>query len=137
MKIFYSHHLYKYGTKIEEMEIRLIKKKFPDADIFNPSVDIAQNRPEEEIMKECLANVISSDILVFSSVSGLVGKGCFNEIAAARIAGVPVYMISGYDIIETEALRHEYTGSGNDREYAVVRPVTKKELEIEEAMLWR
>ena len=36
-KIYYAHHLWKYGTEIEQYEIYLIKNKFPASTIINPN----------------------------------------------------------------------------------------------------
>ena len=53
--IYYAHHQWKYGTKIEEYEISLIKRYFPHASIFNPSTDLnTKGMPEPAIMEECL-----------------------------------------------------------------------------------
>ena len=120
MKIFYSHHLYKYGTKIEEMEIRMIKEQFPDAEIFNPATDIDQNMPTENIMQECVKQVNSSDVVVFSTLSGLIGKGCFTEISEAFRAGIPLFVISGNSVVKVDNFSYHLTKSGNNREYAVV-----------------
>ena len=51
MKIYYAHHLWKYGTPIEDYEIECIKKKFEDAEIINPRTLLPQDKPESEIMQ--------------------------------------------------------------------------------------
>ena len=74
--IYYAHHQWKYGTKVEQYELDLIKRYFPHATIFNPSVDLKiKTTNEEYIMEECLAKVNESDIIVFSSMDALV-LGC-------------------------------------------------------------
>ena len=94
LHIYYAHHQWKYGTKIEEYELDLIKAYFPNAVIFNPSVDlyIAENT-EDEIMALCLSQVSLSDIVIFSSVDGLVGVGVFEEIRHAISNTIPVFYI--------------------------------------------
>lgn len=104
MKIYYAHHRWKYGTEIETYEQNLIKATFPEATVINPSKDIAaisywldkdqKYRPDDEfIMDQCLTEVASSDILVFSSVDGVIGRGVYEEILKAEILGKPVYYI--------------------------------------------
>ena len=84
--IYYAHHQWKYGTKIEKYELDLIKKYFPNATIFNPSTDliIQPGETEEDIMWQCLQTVRNSDILVFSSMDGVIGTGVYHEIAEAK-----------------------------------------------------
>lgn len=84
LKIYYAHHLWKYNTEIEEYELNLIRQTFPNATICNPSVDINQHQNESDIMKDCLEAVDDSDIVVFSSVSGVVGKGVYDEVTRAK-----------------------------------------------------
>lgn len=93
--IYYAHHQWKYGTKVEEYELDLIKRYFPKATIFNPSTDLVTPKEmgEEAIMMECLAVVNNSDILVFSSMDGVVGTGVFHEVREARKAGKLVFYI--------------------------------------------
>lgn len=90
MKIYYAHHIWKYGTKIEEYELNLIKKTFPNATIFNPSIDINQTGNEELIMKRCLDEVSKSDMVVFSSMNGCIGFGVFQEINCAYLNSIKV-----------------------------------------------
>lgn len=83
MKIYYAHHIWKYGTEIEKYELNLIKKIFPNSDIFNPSIDIDQTKSEDEIMEDCFDAVSESDIVIFSSMNGCIGRGVFREIRFA------------------------------------------------------
>ena len=46
MKIYYAHHVWKYGTPIEDYELECIKKKFDSAEIINPRTSLPQDRPE-------------------------------------------------------------------------------------------
>lgn len=86
--IYYAHHQWKYGTKIEEYELDLIKRYFPHAVIFNPATELkVDGRTEEDIMRECLEIVDKSDIVIFSAMDGMIGIGVFRELMAAREAG--------------------------------------------------
>ena len=69
--------------KIEEYELDLIKKTFPNAEIFNPSTDIDQTENEDVIMKRCLDEVCKSDMVVFSSMNGCIGFGVSQEVDCA------------------------------------------------------
>lgn len=93
--IYYAHHQWKYGTRIEQYELDLIKRYFPDATIFNPSTDLETDPSlgEEAIMEECLERVRNSDIVIFSSMDGVVGTGVYHEVQEARKNGKFVYYI--------------------------------------------
>lgn len=113
MRIYYAHHLWKYNTTIEQYEIDLIKKTFPEAKIVNPNTDIEQNREESEIMSDCIESVESCDALVFSSLDGVIGKGIFDEINNARevyyIHGNQVTSFrGGFDIIKDSTTKRLY-----------------------------
>ena len=84
--IYYAHHQWKYGTKIEEYELDLIKKNFPNAVIFNPATDLKFKDcgDEEIIMDECLNKVLESDIVIFSAMDGMIGIGVYKEVMAAK-----------------------------------------------------
>lgn len=108
LKIYYAHHQWKYGTKIEEYELDLIKAYFPNATIFNPSVSLNINgETEDEIMEFCLHQVGISDMVIFSSVDGLVGIGVFKEITHAKELNIPVYYI------DRDELRHDFDMMAN------------------------
>ena len=99
LKIYYAHHQWKYGTKIEEYELDLIKAYFPNAVIFNPSVDLnIDGKTEDDIMCICLDQVKISDMVIFSSMDGLVGIGVFKEVTHAKDLGMPVYYIYKDDV---------------------------------------
>lgn len=82
--IYYAHHQWKYGTKIEQYELDVIRRYFPKARICNPATDIDNaDRTEEDIMRDCLETVKNSDIIVFSAVDGCVGRGVYQEVTYA------------------------------------------------------
>lgn len=120
LNIYYAHHQWKYGTKIEEYELDLIKAYFPNATIFNPSVSLNINgETEDEIMEFCLHQVGISDMVIFSSVDGLVGIGVFKEITHAKELNIPVYYI------DRDELRYDFDMmanwlSNNDRTFGRV-----------------
>jgi hypothetical protein len=108
LNIYYAHHQWKYGTKIEEYELDLIKAYFPNATIFNPSVSLNINgETEDEIMEFCLHQVGISDMVIFSSVDGLVGIGVFKEITHAKELNIPVYYI------DRDELRYDFDMMAN------------------------
>lgn len=85
MKIYYAHHVWKYGTPIEDYEIDCIVNQFDDVEIINPRTTLQQNRPEHEILSAAYETITKCDALVFSTVSGMIGHGIFNEIAEPLI----------------------------------------------------
>ena len=120
LKIYYAHHQWKYGTKIEDYEMDIIKAYFPNAWIFNPSEGLStEGRTEEDIMKECLERVRRSDIVVFSSVDGVVGKGVYQEVKEAHINYKPVFYIHR-DRLYTNVVISKNINSISDRTYGLV-----------------
>lgn len=120
--IYYAHHQWKYNTKEEAYELDLIRRYFPNANIFNPATDLTtiESGDEEMIMEECLDVVKSSDILVFSSLDGCVGIGVFREVREALRKGKLVFYIS-HDKITTDFEVCERTESDRtDRLYGFV-----------------
>ena len=85
-KVYYAHHMWKYGTPIEEYELSLIRAYFKEWQGINPSTDIAQvdldkGRDGAAVMQDCLQTVAQCDALVFSSVNGVIGWGIYDEVA--------------------------------------------------------
>ena len=119
--IYYAHHQWKYGTKIEEYELDIIKKNFPNAVIFNPATDLEFKDcgNEEIIMDECLSKMMKSDIVIFSCMDGMIGIGVYKEIEMAKAAGKLVLCIS-QNILRTEFIICESPEFNSDRLYARV-----------------
>ena len=123
MKIYYAHHIWKYGTKIEEYELNFIKKIFPNAEIFNPSTDIDQTKSEDKIMKDCFNAVVNSDMVIFSSMNGCIGRGVFREIRFAYQNNIEVKYLFADRIQKYSKERFEQMSILNNesqRIYAVV-----------------
>lgn len=122
MKIYYAHHLWKYGTPIEDYEIECIKKKFEDAEIINPRTLLPQDKPESEIMQLAYDTIKGCDVLVFSTVSGMIGHGVFNEIAVAVNSGISIYQFEGNTCYEMKNVDlKDIVFQGDNRVYALVR----------------
>ena len=121
LKIYYAHHQWKYGTKIEEYELDLIKAYFPNAVIFNPAVDLnIDGKTEDEIMCICLDQVKISDMVIFSSIDGLVGIGVFKEVTHAKDLGMPVYYIAKDELRYDFDVTANWKSNGNDRTFGRV-----------------
>ena len=121
--IYYAHHRWKYGTQIEAYELDLIRRYFPTSTIFNPSEHLdVEGRSEEDIMKECLGHVRDSDIVIFSSMDGVIGKGVYEELQEAYITDKLVLYILWDHLIHAnfEILAMNDTSNG-DRTYALIR----------------
>ena len=103
-KVYYAHHQWKYNTPIEAYELDVIKNNFQGYDIFNPSIDLTfdkNNPPHDDIiMLECFNAIRECQYLVFTSLSGVIGKGVFKEIKYARSQKIPVYYLTNNEIIQ-------------------------------------
>lgn len=120
--IYYAHHQWKYGSQVEEYELDLIRRYFPNAKIFNPAVDLASTKEDGEdiIMKECLSTVENSDILVFSSVNETVGIGVYQEVMHAKNCDKIIFYICK-DTLTMDYQLTQRTDSGKtDRMFAFV-----------------
>lgn len=113
--VYYAHHQWKYGTKIEEYELGVIERYFPHACIFNPSTDPKSKDcgDEGQIMEECLDMVAESDIIVFSSMDDMIGKGVYEEIQVAKRAGKLILYLNRDELTTNYEIYNRY--SDNDR----------------------
>lgn len=127
-KIYYAHHLWKYNTPIEEYELSVIKRYFPYHIIINPNGYIEQGREESKIMENCLTCIESCDMLIFSSVNGVVGRGIYEEFKKASELELPIYYIMDDILYDARHYKFKLTNSGNNRLYAIVSTYTKGEI---------
>ncbi len=126
MKVYYAHHIWKYDTPIEEYELDCIKGCFEDAEIINPRTALPQGKSESEILKAAYEAIKDCDALVFSTVSGMIGHGVFNEIVVALNSGVELYQLEGNDCYKiSDADLKDIIFSGDNRVYALVRTPIK------------
>ena len=94
MLIYYAHSKLIYDTKREKEEIEIIQDAFTNSHIINPNGWIYNNKRESDIMEQCYIFVKQSDIIIFSSVDGFIGKGVYNEIQRAFWYDKDVYYLS-------------------------------------------
>lgn len=125
MKLYYAHHIWKYDTKIEDYEIEVVKSCFTDGvEIVNPKTAAEQNKDSKLIMEDCLRIIQRCDGLVFSSISGVVGKGVYREVEKALKDNKPIYYIF-YNTLHSEItmdnLKIINPDNPNNRVYAEVR----------------
>lgn len=92
-KLYYAHHMFKYNTDEEKQEIKLIEEKFPSFLIINPNGWICKNNSEQAIMNQCYHFVKMSDILVFSSLNTIIGRGVYEETKLALENNKDVYYL--------------------------------------------
>lgn len=120
--IYYAHHQWKYGTKIEQYELDLIRRYFPKARICNPATDIDNvDRTEEDIMRDCLETVKNSDIIVFSAVDGCIGRGVYQEVTYADKYDKIIFFINHDQLISVKGYSLKRVKSAHgDRIYAYV-----------------
>jgi len=125
MKIYYAHHIWKYGTSIEVFELSVIKNGFDFEDEFeivNPRDTLSQGISESEIMKQAFLVIDQCDALVFSTISGVVGHGVFNEVMYALNKGIQVFCLMGDDcyLVEDKEIFKDIIFKGDNRVYALV-----------------
>lgn len=120
MTIYYAHHRWKYNTDIENYEIGLIQKWLPPAQIINPNGHVNQNQSEEDAMRDCFEAIKASDVLVFSSVSGIVGRGVYDEVHFAKELHKTVLYINKNRLCYFKGTL-ERVLTETDRVYAVVK----------------
>lgn len=114
--------MWKYNTKIEEYELNLIRKIFHDVKIVNPNGDVAQNKSEKDIMSDCFNYVRNCDAIIFSSLSGIVGKGVVDEVTLAKNLNKKVYYIFNNGIKLVPYINFEVIkNSDSNRIYAIVK----------------
>lgn len=119
--IYYAHHQLKYGTKVERYEYDLIKRYFPNAKVFDPSTMInPEGLSEEAIMDICLRSVKDSDVVIFSSMDGCIGKGVYTEILKAESLGKLILYIY-QDQLHTDWSIMLNTNCTTDRIYAFIK----------------
>lgn len=121
MKIYYAHHLWKYGTEIEKYELEVIKSRFPDVAIINPATDVSQFGTSEEIMVKCFKAVKSCNSIVFSSVDGIIGKGVFDEVALGASLNKPIYYILNNQLLEFRGSLETILKGTSKRIFATVK----------------
>ncbi len=91
LKIYYSHAMVIYGTKLEEKEKLMIRKNFQEALIVDPG-SFQDNSEKQKIgMTYCLKLVEKCDILIFSKFMDKITAGVGLEINHAILKGIPVY----------------------------------------------
>ena len=105
--VYYAHHQWKYDTPIEQWELSLIEKKLSKYEVFNPSTQFifSPYMTEDEIMLECLDKVKECDALVFSSLSGVVGRGVYLEVLQALNTGKEVYYLKQDKLIRIKYIK--------------------------------
>ena len=120
--IYYAHHQYKYKSIEEAYELDLIRRYFPQAKIFNPSTDLKSNLLGDEtiIMRECLETVKTSDILIFSSMNGVVGTGVYHEVEEAQKANKIVFYIFHDQLYSDFTILERPKSQRTDRLYGTV-----------------
>jgi hypothetical protein len=122
-KIYYAHHLWKYNTMIEEYELSIIRRYYPQEEIkiINPNGYINQNNTEAQIMKDCFTAIEGCDIIIFSSINGVIGRGVYEEVQKGIKLGLKIYYIEN-DMLFTygENYEFQFLNQNNNRLYAIV-----------------
>ena len=122
--------MFKYNTKEEKQEIELIEKKFPNFLIINPNEWICQDNSEQAIMNQCCHFVKMSDVLVFSSLNTIIGRGAYEEVQLALEENKDVYYLldnNFYKINLKDFLKVNiiYNKTNDFRKYASMKDLEK------------
>lgn len=103
-ELYYAHHKFEYNTPIEQYELDLIKKTFPEYNIVNPNGGIKFRVKEHDgiRMEDCMDMIARQDVtgVAFSSLSGVVSKEVFQEVNHARKLNKKIFYI--HDNVITE-----------------------------------
>lgn len=126
-KIYYAHHQWKYGTKEETEELKVIKRNFEGL-IINPNGWIYENGDETYCMGQCFHFIKNiCDILVFTTlVDGTIGKGVHDEIKCALDNFKKVFYLNQDGIIvdfnmkDYEDIEVIVKETGTNRRYAKI-----------------
>lgn len=96
-RVYYVHHQWKYGTKVEEFEIEMIRTSFPKMSIFNPATDLkTDGLSEDEIRRQHLKEIDDSDLVVFTTMDGYIDKDTLSEISHAQLCKkVVLWFVAG------------------------------------------
>lgn len=123
MKIYYAHHLWKYNTMIEEYELSIIRRYYPQEEvkIINPNGYINQNNTEAQIMEDCFKTIEECDTIIFSSVNGVIGRGVYEEVQKGIKLRLKIYYIEN-DMLFTFDENYEFgfLNQNDNRVYAIV-----------------
>ena len=108
-------------------DVNLLFLANPNNPIGNPRTTIPQDQPESVILDYAYKALDDCEAIVFSTFSGMIGHGVFNEIIYAFNAGKKVYQLDGTECIEirsyTDFIEHgirDFIFRGDNRMYAVV-----------------
>ena len=108
----------------------MIEKKFPNYLIINPNEWICQDNSEQAIMNQCYHFVKMSDVLVFSSLNTIIGRGVYEEVQLALEKNKDVYYLldnNFYKINLKDFLKVNiiYNKTNDFRKYASTKDLEK------------
>jgi len=87
INLYYAHSKQIYFTDIEKRELLQVIKKFPNAEIFNPSKLFKTEFGWHSFMTREFPKM---DLVVFTLYQGFIGKGVYDEIQTANKLKIPV-----------------------------------------------
>lgn len=122
--IYYACHRWKFYTRVEEYEMELIHKYFPNGVIFDPLRDLDMKIAiyRDLAMRERLKVVESSDIVVFSSLDGIIDSDVYREIMYAREKGKICFYIYYGKLQPSFKVTKLADEERNEQSYALVMP---------------
>lgn len=97
-----------------------------DLTIINPHISLPQDAPESVIMETAFETINTCDVLIFSTVSGMIGHGVFDEVLFALNHGIDVYEIVGNELRAVDNVFEfmnnieKFIFDGDNRKYAIL-----------------
>lgn len=93
-RLYYARCMSEYNSVEDLIDLEMIRKAFPDHEIYNPADDSSANEGYKLYgMNYFLSIVGKSDVVVFRPTNSGITAGVFKEIDYARNNGIPVFEI--------------------------------------------
>lgn len=98
MQIYYAHCMSIYNSPQERRDIELIKKLFPNDQIYNPGEDEDAKEGYQKYGMDYFIEIINQcDLLIFRSApGGKITAGVFEEISYADEHDIPVIELPSF-----------------------------------------
>ncbi|MHA1449166.1 MAG: hypothetical protein ACTSP4_07070 [Candidatus Hodarchaeales archaeon] len=91
--LYYSHSMFLYGTRGEQIEISQIKQHFPGLTIINPSEIDLGGRESEEAMEYFYQLIAKSEIVIITEYKCSIGRGVYSEAIYALKSNIAVFLL--------------------------------------------
>jgi hypothetical protein len=81
-----------YGSEQEKLDMELIRKLFPSAEIYNPAEDKEAKEGYKSLGMDYFTRIVERcDLIIFRGLPfGKISAGIYKEICCARIYNIPI-----------------------------------------------